>query len=94
MPPPIRVLVVDDSAFARTVLSRILRGSGKIDVVATARDGRDALERIAALDPDVVTLDLTMPELDGLGVLQALAGKKRPRVVVVSISGVETALGV
>lgn len=89
-----RVLVVDDSAFARTVLSRVLRASGTIDVVATAQDGRDALERIAALDPDVVTLDLTMPELDGIGVLRALAGRRRPRVLVVSISGIETDLGV
>jgi two-component system chemotaxis response regulator CheB len=89
-----RVLVVDDSAFARTVLSRVLRASGEIDVVATARDGRDALERIAELDPDVVTLDLTMPDLDGLGVLRALGGRPRPRVLVVSISGIETELGV
>jgi two-component system, chemotaxis family, protein-glutamate methylesterase/glutaminase len=89
-----RVLVVDDSAFARTVLSRVLRASGKIDVVATARDGRDALERIAELDPDVVTLDLTMPDLDGIGVLRTLAGRSRPRVVVVSIASIETDLGV
>lgn len=89
-----RVLVIDDSAFARTVLSRVMRASGAIDVVATARDGRDALERIAALDPDVITLDLTMPELDGIGVLRALAGRPRPRVVVVSISSIETDLGV
>lgn len=89
-----RVVVVDDSAFARTVLSRVLRASGTIEVVATARDGRDALERIEALDPDVITLDLTMPELDGLGVLRALAGRPRPRVLVVSISSVETNLGV
>jgi two-component system chemotaxis response regulator CheB len=89
-----RVLVVDDSAFARTVLTRILRASGTIDVVATARDGNDALAQIAALDPDVVTLDLTMPELDGIGVLRALAGRARPRVVVVSISGVDTERGV
>jgi two-component system chemotaxis response regulator CheB len=94
MRPRPRVLVVDDSAFARTVLSRVLRASGAIDVVATARDGRDALERIAALDPDVVTLDLTMPELDGIGVLRALAGRPRPRVLVVSISSIDTALGV
>ena len=89
-----RVLVVDDSAFARTVLSRILRGSGVIDVVGTARDGRDALERIEALDPDVVTLDLNMPELDGIGVLRALAGRPRPRVIVVSMSGIASELGV
>lgn len=88
-----RVLVVDDSAFARTVLSRLLRTSNQIDVVGTARDGKDALERIAALEPDVVTLDLTMPELDGIGVLRALAGRPSPRVIVVSISGVDTELG-
>ncbi len=89
-----RVLVVDDSAFARTVLSRVMRASGVIDVVATAHDGHDALERIAALDPDVITLDLTMPELDGIAVLRALAGRPRPRVLVVSISSIATDLGV
>lgn len=88
-----RVLVVDDSAFARTVLARLLRASGVIDVVATARNGRDALDRIAELDPDVVTLDLTMPELDGLGVLRVLAARRRPRVLVVSISSIDTELG-
>ena len=88
-----RVLVVDDSAFARTVLSRMMRASGEVDVIATARDGVDALERIGELDPDVITLDLTMPELDGIGVLRALAGRRRPRVIVVSISSIETELG-
>ncbi|MEJ7596946.1 MAG: chemotaxis-specific protein-glutamate methyltransferase CheB [Kofleriaceae bacterium] len=89
-----RVLVVDDSAFARTVISRLLRSSGDIDVVGTAIDGRDALDQIARLDPDVVTLDLTMPELDGIGVLRALRARPRPRVIVVSVSSVETELGV
>jgi two-component system chemotaxis response regulator CheB len=89
-----RVLVVDDSAFARTVLSRVMRASGSIDVVGTARDGDDALEQIARLDPDVVTLDLTMPQLDGIGVLRALAGRPRPRVIVVSVSTIESAIGV
>ncbi len=88
-----RVVVVDDSAFARTVLSRVLRATGEIDVVGTARDGEDALERIASLDPDIVTLDLTMPGIDGIGVLRALAGRARPRVIVVSISSVDSELG-
>ena len=88
-----RVLVVDDSAFARTVLSRVLRASGEIDVVGIARDGVDALERIASLDPDIVTLDLTMPGADGIGVLRALAGRARPRVIVVSISAIDSELG-
>ncbi|HEX4453381.1 MAG TPA: chemotaxis-specific protein-glutamate methyltransferase CheB [Kofleriaceae bacterium] len=88
-----RVLVVDDSAFARTTLAKLLRASGKVEVVGTARDGLDAVARIAELDPDVVTLDLTMPELDGVGVLRALAGRAWPRVIVVSISGGDTELG-
>lgn len=89
-----RVLVVDDSAFARTVLSRVLRASGSIDVIGTARDGDDALSQIAELDPDIVTLDLTMPQLDGIGVLRALAGRQRPRVIVVSVSTIDSSLGV
>ncbi|CAN5910796.1 chemotaxis response regulator protein-glutamate methylesterase [soil metagenome] len=88
-----RVLVVDDSAFARTVISKLLRMSGEIDVAGIARDGEDALEKIQNLDPDVITLDLTMPGLDGLGVLRALAGRPRPRVIVVSISSIDTEIG-
>jgi len=88
-----RVLVIDDSALARTVLARLLRASGQIDVVGTEPDGGRALERIAALDPDVVTLDLTMPALDGLAVLRALQGQARPRVIVVSTSTIESELG-
>jgi two-component system chemotaxis response regulator CheB len=84
--PRIRVLVVDDSAFARKVVREVLSADPDIEVVGIARDGLDALEQIGALDPDVVTLDLLMPNLDGIGVLRALAGKPRPRVVVVSTS--------
>jgi two-component system chemotaxis response regulator CheB len=87
-----RVLVVDDSAFARTVLARLLRAAD-IDVIGTARDGRDALERIDMLDPDVITLDITMPDVDGLDVLRALRGRTRPRVIVVSVSSIDTDLG-
>jgi two-component system, chemotaxis family, protein-glutamate methylesterase/glutaminase len=89
-----RVLVVDDSAFARTVLTKLLRASGSIDVIGTARDGEDALAKIAADDPDIVTLDLTMPGCDGICVLRALAGRARPRVIVVSVSTIDSAQGV
>jgi two-component system chemotaxis response regulator CheB len=88
-----RVLVVDDSAFARTVLSKLLRQHGEIDVIGTARDGADALDKIEELDPDVVTLDLTMPGIDGIGVLRALQARHRPRVIIVSISSGDTELG-
>lgn len=89
---PIQVLVVDDSAFARKVLRQVLSAAPGIQVVDTARDGLDALEKIAALRPDVVTLDLVMPHLDGLGVMKALAGAPSPRVVVVSSAGEESEL--
>lgn len=85
----IGVLVVDDSAFARKVLRQVLSRSSKLEVLGTAHDGLDALDRILELKPDVITLDLMMPNLDGLGVLQALkklVGVQVPRVVIVSMS--------
>ncbi|MEO7033398.1 MAG: chemotaxis-specific protein-glutamate methyltransferase CheB [Polyangiaceae bacterium] len=91
---PIRVLVVDDSAFARKVLRESLQTSAQIEVVGTARDGIDALEKIVQLHPDVITLDLVMPNLDGLGVLAALSAQQRARVVVVSMADGESDLGV
>jgi two-component system chemotaxis response regulator CheB len=90
----IRVLVADDSAFARKVVREVLSASPKIEVVGIARDGLEALERIEELKPDVLTLDLLMPHLDGIGVLRALPLANRPRVVVVSISDEDSALGV
>jgi two-component system, chemotaxis family, protein-glutamate methylesterase/glutaminase len=85
----IGVLVVDDSAFARKVLRQVLSRSSRLEVLGTAHDGLDALDRILELKPDVITLDLMMPNLDGLGVLQALkklVGVQVPRVVIVSMS--------
>lgn len=90
----IRVLIVDDSAFARKVVRESLQTSPAIEVVGTARDGIDALEKIAALNPDVVTLDLVMPNLDGLGVLAALTPEQRARVVIVSMADGESDSGV
>ncbi|MES1175512.1 MAG: chemotaxis-specific protein-glutamate methyltransferase CheB [Myxococcales bacterium] len=90
----IRVLVVDDSAFARKVVRESLQTSALIEVVGMARDGIDALEKIAALDPDVITLDLVMPNLDGLGVLAALSAELRSRVVIVSMADGESDIGV
>jgi two-component system, chemotaxis family, protein-glutamate methylesterase/glutaminase len=89
----IRVLVVDDSAFARKVLRDMLGTSPDVEVVGTARDGLEALEKLAQLKPDVMTLDLVMPNLDGLGVLDSLPAEDAPRVIVVSVSDAETELG-
>lgn len=94
MADPIRVLVVDDSAFARKVLREILGASPHLHVVDIARDGLEALEKISELRPDLVTLDLVMPHLDGIGVLQALSKTGAPRVVVVSTSDAESDLAI
>lgn len=91
---PIRVLVVDDSAFARKVIREVLSRDPAIEVVGIARDGLEALEKLGELRPEVMTLDLLMPELDGLGVLRAMPKDSPTRVVVVSVSGSDTELAV
>jgi len=60
----IKVLVVDDSAFMRKALREILESDPEIEVVDTARNGKEALEKIKSLKPDVVTLDINMPVMD------------------------------
>ncbi len=79
----IRVLVVDDSAFMRTALSRMIASEPGFEVGGTACSGSEALGKIAALNPDVVTLDLEMPGLDGLQTLrQIMAQFPRPVIMV------------
>ncbi len=75
---PLRVLVVDDSALYRKFVKEALSGETDIEVVGTAHHGLAALERIGELRPDLVTLDVDMPELDGLGVLAALKERQLP----------------
>jgi len=78
----IRTLVVDDSAFVRKTVREILSRSPYIDVVGVARDGEEALELVAELKPDVVTCDLTMPRLDGVGfVRQQMARAPLPILI-------------
>lgn len=84
--PPVRVLVVDDSAVMRRAISAILGAHASLEVVDTARDGQDALEKIAKLRPDVVTLDIEMPVMDGLAVLERLRALPTPRPAVLVCS--------
>ncbi len=83
-----RVLIVDDSTFMRKAIAMLLDKEPDIEVVDTARNGEDALEKIRKLTPDVVTLDLEMPVLDGMAVLTRLRAEfplhARPAVLVCS----------
>ena len=78
---PVRVLVVDDSAFMRFAISQQLNEDPDLLVVGAASDGREALRLIPALQPDVVTLDVEMPRLDGLSTLREMM-KTCPRPVI------------
>jgi len=81
---PIRAVVVDDSAFNRQTISSMLEASGEINVVGRAADGQEGLNLVFQLAPDVVTLDLEMPKLDGFGFLRILMSKKPTPVIVIS----------
>lgn len=86
----IRVLVCDDSAFMRKILREALEQTSGIEVVGAARDGLKAVEMARQLKPDVITLDIEMPNLDGLGALeQIMQFKPAPRVIMFSSLTVE-----
>lgn len=91
----IRVLVVDDSAFMRTALTRMIVCDSELSVVGTAVNGNDALQKIPDLDPDVITLDMEMPGIDGLETLRRIMSQfPRPVIMVSSatVKGAETTL--
>jgi two-component system, chemotaxis family, protein-glutamate methylesterase/glutaminase len=81
-----RVLVVDDSAYVRKVVTQMLSRSPAVEVVGTARDGREALDRVVELRPDVVTCDLIMPNLDGVGFVTEQMARNPVPIVIVSVA--------
>ena len=86
MTPPVRVLVVDDSAYIRKVITEMLSRSPDMTVVGTARDGREALEQVERLQPDVVTSDLIMPDVDGIEFIRRQMAIRPVPIVIVSIA--------
>lgn len=84
MSAPIRVLIVDDSALVRQLLTAILSSDPAIEVVGTAPDPFVARDKIKALNPDVITLDIEMPRMDGLGFLERIMALRPMPVVMIS----------
>ncbi len=84
MASPIRVLIVDDSTYVRMVLNRMLEAAPGIQVIGQAADGQEALNLASRLKPDVMTLDVEMPKLNGLEVLRRLLPQNPVAVVMLS----------
>jgi two-component system chemotaxis response regulator CheB len=80
----IRVMIADDAVVVRGLFARWIDAEPDLQVVATVRTGREALERLAHADPDVIVLDVDMPELDGLAALPLLLQKKRDLTIIMA----------
>jgi two-component system chemotaxis response regulator CheB len=82
--PPIRVMVVDDAVVVRGLIARWVEAESGLQVVASLRSGREAIEQVERTDPDVVVLDVDMPDTDGITALPRLLAKKRDLVVIMA----------
>jgi two-component system, chemotaxis family, protein-glutamate methylesterase/glutaminase len=80
----VKVLIVDDSAFMRNALTSMLASDPDISIIGTARDGLEAIEKIVSLRPDVVTMDVEMPRMDGITALKHIMAKTPVPVIMVS----------
>ena len=82
----VRVLVVDDSAYVRKMMAQMLTRSPFVEVVGAARDGKEALELAADLEPDVITCDLNMPEMDGVAFVRQQMARRPVPIVIISVA--------
>jgi two-component system chemotaxis response regulator CheB len=83
---PIRVMIVDDSVVVRGHIRHWIESEPGLAVVASVRDGHDAVDQVAGADPDVVVLDIEMPGLDGVSALPLLLGKSPDVAVIIASS--------
>ena len=79
-----KILIIDDSAFTRKVLSSIIEEDGRLEIAGLAKNGKEGLEMALALDPDVISVDVEMPVMNGLTMIKELMSKKSFPIVVVS----------
>jgi len=79
-----KIMIVDDATMMRIIISNILRSDPHIQVVGHATNGKEALEKLPQLQPDLILLDIEMPEMDGLEFLRHARLKSRAKVVVLS----------
>ncbi len=80
----VRVMIVDDAVVIASLFSRWIEAEPDMDVVASLRTGREAVSQLEHTDPDVVVLDVDMPELDGIAALPLLLAKKRDLIVIMA----------
>ncbi|HTP64924.1 MAG TPA: chemotaxis response regulator protein-glutamate methylesterase [Geobacteraceae bacterium] len=80
----LRVLIVDDSAFMRMAIRSVLSRDPEIEIVGTANNGADGVSRVLELKPDIVTMDIEMPVMDGITAVREIMGKLPTRVIMVS----------
>ncbi|MFP4465880.1 MAG: chemotaxis response regulator protein-glutamate methylesterase [Candidatus Goldiibacteriota bacterium] len=80
----IRVLVVDDSAFMRKIIPQMFADVKEIEIIGTARDGNEAFKKVMELEPDVITLDVEMPKMDGLETLGYIMSERPTPVIMLS----------
>ncbi len=86
----IRVVVVDDSAFSRRTITRMLEGLDSVEVVGYAINGEEGIQKVIALKPDLITLDLEMPKMDGFTLLRILTTRfSLPVIVISALSGAD-----
>ena len=81
---PLRVMVVDDSAVIRGMISRWIEAESDLTVAASIRTGLDAVNQVVRVNPDVVVLDIEMPDMDGISALPLLLEKKTNLIIIMA----------